>query len=64
MYKDLWSEMTLSQGTDQPVARKKSSKGSLVQDEPREEGRGMRKQDFLGQVKKFYLLLHNNGNFW
>ena len=46
------------------MARTKSAKGSLVQDEPKEEGRGMRKQDFLGQDKKFYLLPHNNGNLW
>lgn len=56
--------MTLSQGIDQPVARTKNAKGSLVQGEPKEEGTGMRKQDFLGQVKKFYLFPHNNGNFW
>lgn len=51
--------MTLSQGIVQPVARTKSAKGSLVQDEPRDEGTGMRKHNFLGQVKKFYLFPHN-----
>ena len=56
--------MTLSQGIDQPVARTKSAKGSLVQDEPREEGTGMRKQDFLGQVKKLYLFPHNKWKLW
>lgn len=54
MYKWPWSEMTWPQGTEQTVAGLKSSKGSLVQGEPGEEGRGRRKQDFLGQVKNLF----------
>lgn len=45
--KDRWSEMTWPGGNEQPVVGIKSAEGNIVQDEPREEGRGMRKQDFL-----------------
>lgn len=49
--------MIWPQGNEQPRVGIKSAKGNLVQDEPREEGRRMRKQDFLGQVKSLCLLL-------
>ena len=56
MYKWPWSEMTWPQGTEQTVPGLKSSKGSLVQGEPGEEGRGRRKQIRTCQRKRISII--------